>query len=266
MCRSTDYHSHHGDRETEPFTITSFFLRLSAPDYNSELASHESSPTPDSLTLLLFIPNNTNDVNETPLLPPYSPATVTLRRMRFPGEISGDTRAMIFGSKETVQVTTTQSLRFQLYHAETKILKGTIKRRRNEKEKWKLECCNCENPSSFSISEAEFLFAIDGHAPITARFGFAAGSVPVFKHHKNKKLRRTKMNLEDIPEETELLCGDDGHADTDTELEEVCDHLEMDLQVLRKSLDVGIWVLCLGVGFMVSRASITKFRSRLRFS
>lgn len=74
------------------------------------------------------------------------------------------------------------------------------------------------------------------------------------------------MNLEDIPEETELLCGDDGHADTDTELEEVCDHLEMDLQVLRKSLDMGIWVLCLGVGFMVSRASITKFRSRLRFS
>ena len=72
------------------------------------------------------------------------------------------------------------------------------------------------------------------------------------KHTNNYKLKK----LEDIPEETEL------EDETHPELEEACVHLEMDLQVLRKSLDMGLCVLCLGVGYMVS----TKFRPRPKFS
>lgn len=88
--------------------------------------------------------------------------------------------------------------------------------------------------------------------------------MPVAKTRKQRKLK-----LEDIPEETELHVDDDDIDDDDSnpELEEACMHLETDLQVLRRSLDVGIWVLCLGLGIVVSRGtSVTKFRTLPKFS
>ncbi|CAJ2668503.1 unnamed protein product [Trifolium pratense] len=80
---------------------------------------------------------------------------------------------------------------------------------------------------------------------------------------KKTKHKTNKCMLENIPEETELYADND-NEDTcsEEELEEACNHLEMDLQVLRRSLDMGLCVLCLGVGYIVS----TKFRRRPMFS
>lgn len=81
------------------------------------------------------------------------------------------------------------------------------------------------------------------------------------KHHKT--------TLEDIPEETELRSDTnvESHDDDDvdefdgtTELEEAQVHLETDLEVLRRAMDMGIWALCLGFGYMLSRTSIPHLR------
>ncbi|KAK4260644.1 hypothetical protein QN277_003733 [Acacia crassicarpa] len=60
-------------------------------------------------------------------------------------------------------------------------------------------------------------------------------------------------HLEQIPEEMELPSEDS--------------HEVMDLEGLRRTVDLGIWVLCLGlgVGYLVSRASVRKFRPYLNF-
>jgi hypothetical protein len=105
-----------------------------------------------------------------------------------------------------------------------------------------------EDRNSFTITDLDF----DELIPIREN------TMLVTKTKKTKH----KLKLENIPEETELYVDNDNKDTHSDELEEACNHLEMDLQVLRKSLDMGLCVLCLGVGFMVS----TKFRPRPKFS
>ncbi|KAJ1376040.1 hypothetical protein SESBI_50360 [Sesbania bispinosa] len=250
MCWSTQYYPSHSQvhDDGDPFTITAFFVRLWPSDL--ELDAY------DSLTLLLHLPlnNNNKTVTEIPFPTTTKPAILTLRRM------CNTDGHVIFGSKETVHVATTKVLKFQLYAGEAKMLKGAIRKDRD----WKLKCFKCELPSAFSsISEVELLVGLDGHVPIRERV--------IKTRNNNNKHRRNRTNnklkLEDIPEETELhIDNQGGDAEVNREIEEACVHLEMDLEVLRRSLDMGIWVLCLGLGFMVSKASITRFRSLTKFS
>lgn len=100
-------------------------------------------------------------------------------------------------------------------------------------------------------------FDIEGLDPVPIR-----GNTMLVGKTKKTKHITNKLKLENIPEETELYV-DNSNKDTHVEdLEEACIHLEMDLEVLRKSIDVGVCVLCLGLGYMVS----TKFRPRQKFS
>lgn len=101
-------------------------------------------------------------------------------------------------------------------------------------------------------------FDFDGLFPIPIK----ENTMQVTKTIKNINRRTNKLKLEDIPEETELHIDNDNDNDTDPEFEEACSHLEIDLQVLRRSLDMGLCVLCLGLGYIVS----TKFRPRPKFS
>ncbi|KAL2327118.1 hypothetical protein Fmac_020545 [Flemingia macrophylla] len=71
-----------------------------------------------------------------------------------------------------------------------------------------------------------------------------------------KMWKEKRHKLEDIPEETELRVDTQSHD----AFEEVQVHLETDLEILRRAMDVGIWALCLGFGFMLSRNSIPRFR------
>ncbi|CAL0327643.1 unnamed protein product [Lupinus luteus] len=105
----------------------------------------------------------------------------------------------------------------------------------------------------------------DSHISLDRHVGF----IDKVKDKESKAMVRNKqgmkkLNLEDIPEDKELFCidnnsyvdddVDDSCVDVNPEVEEA---LEMDLEVLRKTLDMGIWVVCLGLGYMFSRA---KFR------
>ncbi|CAL5203475.1 unnamed protein product [Lathyrus oleraceus] len=105
---------------------------------------------------------------------------------------------------------------------------------------------------SFTITDFDF----DGLHPIPI------GNTMMVGNMKKPKHRANRLKLENIPEETELYV-DNRNEDTHRkELEEACIHLEMDLEVLRKSIDIGVCVLCLGLGYLVSN----KFRLRPRFS
>ncbi|MED6206352.1 hypothetical protein PIB30_025897 [Stylosanthes scabra] len=91
----------------------------------------------------------------------------------------------------------------------------------------------------------------------------------------NKMMMRSKKKiseLEDIPEEAEFLVDDVGapqnmeeanmqldlgvdlDVEAHQEIEEASMHLEKDLEVLRKAMDMGVWALCLGFGFVVSKS------------
>ncbi|XP_027346589.1 uncharacterized protein LOC113858249 [Abrus precatorius] len=164
-------------------------------------------------------------------LPPYSLSLTRIRQAKTQGHV-------IFGSKQRVRATT-QAMNFQLHAGETKLLKGVI--RKHDRNNWRLECCKWELPISLSISEVELLVALDGVEPVRER-------VVVKRNNK----------LEDIPEETELPS--DNSADANAEVEEARTNLEMDLEVLKWAMDVGIWVLCLGFGYMLSRASKPNIR------
>ncbi|KAK7393843.1 hypothetical protein VNO78_22407 [Psophocarpus tetragonolobus] len=75
------------------------------------------------------------------------------------------------------------------------------------------------------------------------------GLVPIRERVGLKQYNIRMNKLEDIPEETELP------VDYVPELEEARLHLETDLKVLRMSMDMGIWALCLGFGFILSRTA-----------
>ncbi|KAK7306849.1 hypothetical protein VNO77_44809 [Canavalia gladiata] len=254
MCWSTThyYSQAHVDGDTDPFTITSFFVRLRTSSlqsnaYSSAPPASKPTPLPESLTLILCFPLDSNSRNKVPFL--------SLRRMR-----QTTTEACVtFGSMQRVRATT-QTLSFQLYVGETELLKGVIRKNHND---WKLECCKCELQSCLGISEVELFVALDGVVAIRERV-----VMPVVKTRNGKYNTRWSnklLKLEDIPEETELQSDDDDDVDVNTEVEEACVNLEMDLEVLRRAMDMGIWVLCLGMGYMVSRASIPNIRPPRRF-
>lgn len=84
---------------------------------------------------------------------------------------------------------------------------------------------------------------------------------------KRRFCRKFEVALEDIPEERECdvcsCCCDeivdrsDGGDDDDVD-----DMMKMEMEGVKWAVDVGIWVVCLGVGFLVSRASARKLRQR----
>ncbi|KAG4906940.1 hypothetical protein AAZX31_20G060300 [Glycine max] len=93
--------------------------------------------------------------------------------------------------------------------------------------------------SSHSLLELELELELDG-------------VVNVVKHKQQHNMRLKRNKLEDIPEETELPpIGIDTNP---AELEEAGLHLETDLEILRRAMDMGLWALCLGFGYMLSRA------------
>ncbi|KAE9587427.1 hypothetical protein Lal_00031833 [Lupinus albus] len=106
----------------------------------------------------------------------------------------------------------------------------------------------------------DFHISLDRHVGFSEKVKDKETNKPMVR---NKKQRMKKLKLEDIPEDKELFCignsnsyidDDHGCVDMNTEVEEA---LEMDLEVLRRTVDMGIWVVCLGLGYMFSKA---KFR------
>lgn len=255
MCRSTDYYGFRfGDRNL--LKIKAFFIRFSGFDACTV-------PLSDSLTLL-YPPR----INETALevaglnIRPDSSAFVTLYRMVKVKTKNGEA---IYGSKERVRAG--DGVRFEVYSREEKVLKGVF--RREEGQKWRLECkCALERGDGETVGDeravADVCVAVEGDVAMGERVDMV-----VRKRRKNRM--KGFDQLEEIPEESEAdggcccSCGESGGGDLEGKCDGDCGMgqkmgMEMEAEGVKWAFDVGIWVVCFGVGYLVSKASAKSLR------
>ncbi|CAL9226659.1 unnamed protein product [Arabidopsis halleri] len=238
MCRSPDFERY---VEKESLKVKAFFVRF------TDLPTREFLP--DSLTLLY--PPRINEAAfelDGSKIRPDSPAFVTLHRVVKGGDV-------IYGSRERVRVW--EGIRFEVYMSEERVIKGIF--RKEQVDKWKLECeCEMEEEGA-----AEVVVAAEGHV---------ATATMARKHRRRRKQRIGFECLEEIPEEREEGRESDGGGESDDgegEWEEVewTAEMESETEGMGWAVDLGIWVMCLGVGYLVSKAStktLTSGRRRTR--
>ncbi|XAR70121.1 hypothetical protein NMG60_11026883 [Bertholletia excelsa] len=236
--------------ERERLRIKGFYFRLSVPD--------APKPLPDLLTLY-FLPR----INGTPLyingsrIGPDSPGFVVLHRV-----VSAEAPA-IFGSRE--RVTAGEGARFEVYLGDEKVLKGVF--RKDEGDEWKMEC-KCVLEREVGVKTVQVCVPVEGHIAMSEKVEMVV-----------RRRRRGKycfQGLEEIPEEREVDDDSDGCCRRCTsESEEMeagsessdgrdceAEETELDIEGLRWAVDVGIWLMCLGVGYLVSKASSKSLRRR----
>lgn len=246
MCRTTDY-----PIDRDRLKVRTFFVRFSGFTSGKLL--------PESLTLL-YLPR----INENPLevdgskIRPESSAFVTLYRLVNAKVNDGEA---VFGSRELVRVS--EGVRFEVYMGEDKVLKGIF--RKDGDQEWKLECkCGLEGDIvGADVSEVEVCVAVEGKIAMSERVTMVV---------KRKRNRRRFNGLEEIPEVREAdpeiesdgciccHCGFEIGDECEGDLEK-----DVDVEGVRWAVDVGIWVVCLGVGFLVSKASVKSLRRRRIF-
>ncbi|KAL8520536.1 hypothetical protein ACS0TY_011166 [Phlomoides rotata] len=232
---------------------------LKAKAFYTNLSVKNATNLPDFLTL-----HYPTRINGTFLeidgsnIRPDSPAFVTLHRILSEEEASGVT----YGSREKAVVC--EGAKFEIYVGDVKVLKGIF--RKDEGDCWKIDC-KCvlaENDAVKGIEGVEVSVATEGTAEVmTEKVEIVAA---------RRRRRRRSCDLEEIPEEREREregefvsgvcwcseCGgkeniDGGDCEMEVEMEEG----------VHWAVDVGIWVVCFGVGYLVSRASSSRrFRSK----
>lgn len=142
-----------------------------------------------------------------------------------------------------------QPLTFQLFLGEVMLLKGELVKGQ-DKNMWMLDCTEPQHhviqscSSHHPISEVQICFAFDdGNLAVTNWVRVVNIKERVESYCVGE------YKLEKIPEEVE-------------DCFEGCDEV-LDLEGVRRTVDYGIWILCLGVagvGYVVSKASARKFR------
>ncbi|XP_010541861.1 PREDICTED: uncharacterized protein LOC104815238 [Tarenaya hassleriana] len=231
MCRSPDFEQY---MERESLKIKAFFLRFTGLPTRGHL--------PDSLTLL-YPPR----INEAALeldgskIRPDSPAFVTLHRVVKGGEA-------VYGSRERVRVW--EGVRFEVFMREERVIKGIF--RKDEREKWKLECeCEMEEEEG----TAEVVVATEGNVEAAAT---------VARRQRRRTRRRMGFDcMEEIPEQKEVERESDGGCCCRCRGEEWTEEMDSsEIEGVRWAVDLGIWVMCLGVGYLVTKASSKSFRRR----
>lgn len=220
--------------------IKSFYLQLSISQKH----------LPDSLTLY-YLPR----INGSPLeinqskIRSDSPAFVTLHRLAI---VSASNGAVFFGSREKVWAS--EGVRFEVYLRDDKFLKG-IFRKDEGADTWRMECgCGIESEAvAAEVRSAEVTVAAEGGVEMREKVEMVV----------RKKRRCFRGMMEEIPEvESEgesdgyYCCCNCGEAAAEEEEEEV----EREVEGVNWAVDVGIWVMCLGVGYLVSKASTTRRR------
>ncbi|KAJ6347218.1 hypothetical protein OIU76_003835 [Salix suchowensis] len=227
MCRTTDFHGLQQSRTRENhLQIKSFYVLFTGfrPD---------NKPVPESLTLV-YLPRGHELVIDGSEFRPATKAYLGLHRIVEVGKKEGEGEVM-FGSRERVRVN--EGVRFEVYLREERVLEG-IFRRDADLERWKLECYGGTGGDDVRVLAVRV--AVEGQV------AFVETLVT-----RKRKSKRGCDRLEVIPEGGEVV-------------EDESDEVEMELEGIRWAIDVGVWVMCLGVGYMVSRASVKSLR-RLRF-
>ncbi|PIN07233.1 hypothetical protein CDL12_20201 [Handroanthus impetiginosus] len=248
MCRGFQ------QNERERLKIKAFSTQLTASCSNSE------PYLPDYLTLhyLPRINGSLMEINGSNIRPD-SPAFVTLHRVL----LKESSKGVIYASRERVAVC--EGVRFAIYVGDVKVLKGTF--RKDEGENWKMECELDDVVDG--VKDAEVSVAAEGQAALMTQ------KVEMLEDRRRRRRRRRCCQLEEIPEETEdgeygsdvcRCCECSGEEEMDGGDREV--EVEMEMAGVRWAVDVGIWVMCIGVGtvgYLVSRASSSKRFRRKRF-
>ncbi|KAL8141549.1 hypothetical protein V2J09_014581 [Rumex salicifolius] len=250
MCRSDDHRfgSHRpGPNSNRLLTATAFYLKLKLDS---------GSGFRDNTLTLLCLPR----INGCPLevngsmIRPESPAYVTLYRLINSGVDDAGESVVVFGSTERIRVG--EGARFEVYIGEEKLLKGVF-RRGVKGEGWRVEC-TCVLETELAVEEAEVCVAGEG--------GRMREKVVVAERRRR---RRRRGGLEEIPEEVEeedgawddgvssatscsssCECGCESGSDGWEEEEDRTAEIESEMEGVRWAVDVGIWVVCLGVGYM----------------
>uniref|UniRef100_A0A6V7QVB8 Uncharacterized protein n=1 Tax=Ananas comosus var. bracteatus TaxID=296719 RepID=A0A6V7QVB8_ANACO len=182
------------------------------------------------------------------------------------------------GGGRTDRVRLGDGARFEAYAGEEKVVSGVFRRAGGGGPGWRTECWGCEEAVA-----AEVWVVGESGAVLRERVEIAA-------EEKGRRRRRTTLGLgfrsklEEIPEESDgckggaddqeeeegrrsdsEVVGSDGWDRREEEGMEGGDWgMEMEMEGVRWAVDVGIWVVCLGVGLLVSRASARSFsRKRL---
>ncbi|EEF43434.1 uncharacterized protein LOC8288834 [Ricinus communis] len=249
MCRTTDFLGFLPNKDRSNLKIKAFFVRFSGLNSGKTLS--------DSLILLV----------RGSKVRPDSPAFLTLHRLVNVKTKKGE---VIFGSREPVR--TSGAVRFEVYLGDETILKGMFSKDDiKEEEEWMLdlEFMRCFGSEAFGGGcAADVAVAVDGQKAVLC------GRVEMVLEKKmNKKRKGGFKRLEVIPEEREESNDDNGHhgesvsvSDSGDDPEEGrgpdCHMMDMDLDLegMKWAADLGILVLCLGVGYLVSKASARSLR------
>lgn len=251
MCRYTENNAIF--KEKLRLKFRAFYLRLSLSNLNSQ------NTIPETLTLL-YLPRINGSLLEIngAKIRPDSPALVVLHRFRS-AEEPGDS---VYTSTDRVRVG--EGVRFEVYVKEERVLKGIF--RKDEDETWKAECrCAMERElAGIRVSEAEVCVAGERCGAVKERVEMVV--------RRSRRSPRGWSELEEIPEEREIEldgcdCVDqemesdgedeeeeeDGREEWTAEMEE-----GLGMEGVRWAVDLGIWVMCLGVGILVSKASFKR--------
>ncbi|KAI6706982.1 hypothetical protein NL676_009944 [Syzygium grande] len=264
MCRSTDFPHFRPSPfpAADRLDLKAFYVRFSGPE-----PGPGSGPFPDSLTLL-YLPSTAGrplEIDGSKVRPDH-PAFLTLHRVVTPlASRRGD---VVYGSRDRVRAG--PGLRFEVYVGKEKALRGSF--RREEGREWRLECaCTLEREILAGAGwVSEVCVAAEGHVAMSER-------VEMVARKRSRKSGRGLRGLEEIPEEGEAESESDGgcccccegegecRSDGGDEKEECGlygEDWEVNTEGVRWAVDVGIWVACLGVGYLVSKASAKSLRRR----
>ncbi|KAL8196304.1 hypothetical protein R6Q57_025304 [Mikania cordata] len=229
------------DQSQRLFKIKSFHIILSL--------SKPFKSLPESLTLH-YLPRITGgplEINGS-VVRPDVPVFVTLYRL-----VTDDGR-LVYGSRERVRVS--EGVRFEVYVKEDKVVKGGF--RKDGGGEWRMECrCGLDEGGDRLVNAVEVV--------VVAEDG-GGGEVALIREVE-MVVRRKRMcfeGLEEIPEQESeeeevdvecccCECGGDVTDDGDCEVE---------VEGVRWAVDFGILVVCLGVGYLVSKASSKRVMRR----
>ncbi|URE27637.1 hypothetical protein MUK42_17996 [Musa troglodytarum] len=277
MCRSgmeSDSGVAGYPRDGDRLKIRGFYLRVSV--------AGGRRPFPGAITLVYLPPIDGNllEVNGSRIRA-AARAIVPLHRICSPELFrSGDTDAAVFASTDRVRAG--EGVRFEAYLGEEKVVRGVFRRRGGV---WGMECRCAAEGDAAAVAAVEVWVVGEKGVSMGQRVEVAAA----LEEERRKRLRRRSRrgfcsSLEEIPEESEGcdgMCCEGGEEEEEeaegwesegsvgevrnqaggTSLDGEVVALEM--EGVRWAVDLGIWVMCLGVGLLVSAASHRRLRKNL---
>lgn len=234
MCRGFQ------QNERDRLKIKAFYIHLS-------ISCTKKPILPDFLTLhyLPRINGTLLSINGSTIRPD-SPAFVTLHRVWTPSS----EQDAVYGCKE--RISACEGVRFEVYFGDLKFVKGVFRKDYDhdddEGEEWVMGC-RCDEVVE-GVKSAQVSVAVEGGGVVNERVEMVA-----------ERRRRRCCELEEIPEVREegeccdvCRCSECSGEDDDDDGE--VEGVEM--EGVRWAVDVGIWVACIGVGYLVSRASSSR--------